>query len=149
MLYCIGLLLSTSATISGACTRNVSLKLASFKDGSKLELIKIKSRRATSTYARDPSRGAPPYSHYADMGVFLLLVAFPIISLAVVVPKQVEGDGSVVNRKSHVTSDIVARHHAYTQVNSVVLNSADNSKEPSASFQVQLSETAFVSNFTM
>ena len=78
--------------------------------------------------------------------VSLLLAAFPVISLAVVTLRQAESDGSVVYQQFHVSSDIIARY-AYTQINSVVLNSADTSKE--LSFQVQLPETAFISNFTM
>ena len=78
--------------------------------------------------------------------VCLLLAAFPVISLAIVTLRQTEDDGSVVYRQFHVNSDIVARY-AYTQINSVVLNSASISKE--LSFQVQLPETAFISNFTM
>ena len=76
----------------------------------------------------------------------LFLAAFPVISLAAVTLRQAENDGSVVYQQFHVNSDIVARY-AYTQINSVVLNSADTSKE--LSFQVQLPETAFISNFTM
>ena len=76
----------------------------------------------------------------------LFLAAFPVISLSVVTLRQAEGDGSVVYQQFHVISDIVTRY-AYTQVNSVVLNSADTSKE--LSFQVQLPETAFISSFTM
>lgn len=78
--------------------------------------------------------------------LFLLLAAFPAISLAVVTLRQTDGDQSVVYQQFHISSDIIARY-AYTQVNSVVLNSADKSKE--LSFQVQLPETAFISNFSM
>ena len=78
--------------------------------------------------------------------VCLLLAAFPVISLAIVTLRQAEDDGAVVYQQFHVNSDIVARY-AYTQINSVVLNSASTSKE--LSFQVQLPETAFISNFTM
>lgn len=78
--------------------------------------------------------------------LFLLLAAFPVISLAVVTLRQTDGDQSVVYQQFHISSDIIARY-AYTQVNSVVLNSADKSKE--LSFQVQLPETAFISNFSM
>ena len=76
----------------------------------------------------------------------LFLVAFPVISLAVVTLRQAADDGSVVYQQFHVNSDIVTRY-AYTQVNSVVLNSAPTSKE--LAFRVQLPETAFISNFTM
>ena len=78
--------------------------------------------------------------------ISLLLVGFPVISLAVVTLRQAESGGSVVYQQFHVTSDIVTRY-AYTQIRSVVLNSADSSKE--LSFRVQLPETAFISNFTM
>ena len=78
--------------------------------------------------------------------VYLLLAAFPVISLAMVTLRQAEDDGSVVYQQFHVNSDIIARY-AYTRINSVVLNSASTSKE--LSFQVQLPETAFISNFTM
>ena len=78
----------------------------------------------------------------------LFLAAFPVISLAAITIRQAENvnDGSVVYQQFHVNSDIVARY-AYTQISSVVLNSATISKE--LTFQVQLPETAFISNFTM
>ena len=78
--------------------------------------------------------------------VSLVLAAFPVISLAVVTLRQAENDGSVIYQQFHVSSDIIARY-AHTRVSSVVLNSAGTSKE--LSFQVQLPETAFISNFTM
>ena len=78
--------------------------------------------------------------------ISFLLLAFPVISLAVVTVRQADGDGAVLYQQFHITSDIVARY-AHTQVNSVVMNSADTSKE--LSFQVQLPEMAFISNFTM
>lgn len=78
--------------------------------------------------------------------VSFLLAVFPAISLAIVTLRQAEGDGSVIYQQFHVTSDIIARY-AYTQINSLVWNSADTSQE--LSFQVQLPETAFISNFTM
>lgn len=82
----------------------------------------------------------------APLQIISLLIAFPVISLSVVTLRQTEEDESVVYQQFYIESDIVARY-AYTRVNSVVLNSADSSKE--LSFQVQLPETAFISNFTM
>ena len=100
---------------------------------------------------RGKSLGPPNISQSLTMTATLktvsfLLVAFPVISLAVVTLRQADGDDSIIYQRFHITSDIVTRY-AYTQVNSVVLNSADTSKE--LSFQVQLPETAFISNFTM
>ena len=76
----------------------------------------------------------------------LLLVGFSAVSQAVVTVRQADGDNSVIYQQFHITSEIISRY-AHTRVNSVLLNSADTSKE--LSFQVQLPETAFISNFSM
>ena len=77
----------------------------------------------------------------------LLLAVLPSLAVARLSLRQTDGDtGDVVYRLFHIDSEIVARY-ATTTISSVVLNSADVSRE--LSFQVQLPETAFISNFTM
>ena len=69
---------------------------------------------------------------------FLLLAAEVVTALAT--------GGRVVYREFHVDSVIVDRYST-TTVTSVILNSDNVSQE--LSFQLQLPETAFISNFTM
>lgn len=74
----------------------------------------------------------------AEMKSLLALVA----AVAVVAAAA----GGIEYRKFHVESEIVSRYST-TAITSVVLNNDDVSRE--LSFQVQLPETAFISNFTM
>ena len=77
----------------------------------------------------------------------LLLPVMASLAVAKFSLRQTDGDaGEIVYRLFHIDSEIVARY-ATTTVTSVVLNNADVSRE--LSFQVQLPETAFISNFTM
>ena len=71
------------------------------------------------------------------------LVLFELVSIIGV---GLGETGSITYEKFHVDSIIVSRY-ARTSITSVLLNSANISQE--VSFQVQLPDTAFISNFTM
>ena len=77
----------------------------------------------------------------------VLLALLPSLALARISLRQTDGEADdIVYRMFHIDSEIVARY-ATTTISSAVLNSAEVSRE--LSFQVQLPETAFISNFTM
>ena len=68
------------------------------------------------------------------------------LALAVMHIRQGDVGGSIRYEMFKVDSTIVARY-ASTSFSSTILNAADTSQE--LSFQVQLPDTAFISNFTM
>ena len=76
----------------------------------------------------------------------LLFTILPAIVTATLTLRQAPADDSIVYSQFHIDSVIIARY-ATTTVTSVVLNRAGVSQE--LGFQVQLPETAFISNFTM
>ena len=79
-----------------------------------------------------------------------LLVCVCVLPLAVLSSlslRQVPaGSDSITYQRFHIDSRIVARYAA-TTITSVILNRDTKSQE--LTFQVQLPETAFISNFSM
>ena len=73
----------------------------------------------------------------------LLTVAVTAVS---VVPNVVAGEDGIVYREFHVDSVIVDRYST-TIVTGVIFNNKNVSQQ--LFFQMQLRETAFISNFTM
>lgn len=71
-----------------------------------------------------------------------------LLSVSGLTPRQdgPDPDGAIVYERFHIQSTIVARY-AVTTITSVALNTETVSKE--LSFQVQLPDTAFISDFTM
>lgn len=80
---------------------------------------------------------------------YLTLVVLATLSVfaAGLSSRQVNGgEREVVYRQFHIDSKIVARYST-TTIKGVIFNRANSSQE--LSFQVQLPETAFISNFSM
>ena len=80
--------------------------------------------------------------------LLLLLCTVPaqLVLASLTLRQETPGDDSISYQMFHIDSLIVARY-ATTRITSVVMNLADSSQE--LNFQVQLPETAFISNFTM
>lgn len=88
-----------------------------------------------------------------DSAVVICLVLLPLLTSGAIRlnPRQAgpdgdDDDGAVVYESFHIESTIVTRY-ATTRITSVALNSASVSRE--LTFNVQLPETAFISNFSM
>lgn len=75
-----------------------------------------------------------------------VLGIFPALAVAMITLRQAPTDDAITYSQFHIDSLIIARYPV-TTVTSVVLNRASVSQE--LSFQAQLPETAFISNFTM
>ena len=81
----------------------------------------------------------------SSVALFVLLLS---VAAAALTPRQQrpDPDGAIVYERFHIQSTIVARY-AVTTITSVALNTETVSKE--LYFQVQLPDTAFISDFTM